>query len=163
MDDTTQLDAFWERARRKLDLDAVPQYMGVRGIDVLRPPAWAFGSTPQQADELLTRVLDGRKTATASSAWDYEAEGEALPEKGTLGIVLDGSARPRALVVTTDVRVVPFEQVDADHAAAEGEGDGSLEHWRLVHEDHFTRTGARRFADDMPVVLEDFEVVHQEP
>ena len=44
--------------------------------------------------------------------WDYEAVGESLPEAGDLSIVLDGAGHPRALIATTDVRIVPFDEVD---------------------------------------------------
>lgn len=160
-----ELDAFWGRAQQHADLATVNSYMGENVIASLRPPAWGFGATPEQADELLGLVLDGTKTATASALWDYEAEGEDLPTVGTLGIVVDGTGTPRALVVTTDVRTVPFDRVDADHARAEGEGDLSLAHWRRVHEDFFTEHAVhdKGFARDMPVVLESFRVLHAEP
>lgn len=156
------IDAFWERAKTHADLAGVPDYTGVNPLEVLRPPAWAFGATPEQADGLLALVLDGTKTATASAAWDYEDEGEDLPEAGTLGIVLDGAGHPRALVVTTRVRTVPFLEVDAEHAAAEGEGDRTLEYWRAGHESFFATQSRRGFSPDMPVVLEDFRVLYQE-
>lgn len=162
MDD---IEAFWQRAQQHADLAQVSSYTGVNPLAVLRPPAWGFGATPEQADELLGLVLAGTKTATASALWDYEAEGEDLPEEGTLGIVVDGSGTPRGLVVTTRVRVVPFDEVDAEHARAEGEGDLSLEHWRAVHQDFFARHAShdRGFAPDMPVVLEELRVLHAEP
>lgn len=148
--DPATLDAFWTAAR--VDHPDLPAQ---------RPEAWAFGATPEQADELLALVLDGTKTATASTLWDYEAAGEPLPQVGELAIVLDGVGRPRAVLETTDVQVVPFDQVDAAHAYAEGEGDRSLEYWRREHE-RFWRThseGPRGFAPDMPVVCERIRVV----
>ena len=159
-----EIEAFWQRGQQHADLAQVSSYTGVNPLAVIRPPAWAFGATPDQADELLELVLAGDKTATASALWDYEAEGEDLPTEGTLGIVVDGSGRPRALVVTTRVRVVPFDEVDAAHARAEGEGDRSLEHWRQVHERFFTENPShdRAFARDMPVVLEELRVLHAE-
>ena len=162
MDD---IAAFWERAQQHANLGGVPSYMGVDPLAVLRPPAWAFGATPEQADDLLALVIDGTKTATASALWDYEAEGEELPTVGTLGIVLDGAGRPRALVVTSGVRTVPFAEVDEEHAHAEGEGDRSLASWREVHEDFFTKHAShdRGFSADMPVVLEQIEVLYAEP
>lgn len=162
MDD---IEAFWQRAQQHAELATVSSYMGVNPIAALRPPAWAFGATPAQADELLVLVLDGTKTATASALWDYEAEGEDLPSEGTLGIVVDGVGVPRALVVTTRVRTIPFDQVDEAHARAEGEGDRTLAHWRRVHEDFFTEHAShdRGFAPDMPVVLEELRVLHSEP
>lgn len=162
MDD---IEAFWQRAQQHTELASVSSYMGENPIALLRPPAWAFGATPAQADELLGLVLDGTKTATASALWDYEAEGESLPFEGALGIVVDSSGVPRALVVTTRVRTVPFDEVDEDHAHAEGEGDQTLVHWRRVHEEFFTEHAShdKRFAPDMPVVLEELRVLHAEP
>lgn len=156
--------AFWEIAKRRGRLTLIPGYFGPTPEESLPPPAWSFGATPVHADELLGLVLDGTKTATASARWDYEAEDESLPEVGTLGIVLDSAGVPRALIVTTDVRVVAFDEVDAEHARLEGEGDRSLEHWRAEHERFFTEHAAHEhgFSRDMPVVLERFEVVYQE-
>ncbi len=159
------IEAFWQRARQHAQLATVSSYMGENPVALLRPPAWAFGATPAQADELLDLVLAGTKTATASALWDYEAEGEDLPSEGSLGIVVDSSGTPRALVVTSRVRTVPFDEVDAAHAHAEGEGDRTLEYWRRVHRDFFTEHAShdRGFAEDMPVVLEELRVLHAEP
>lgn len=158
--DDNELDAFWAIAREHAQLSGIPIYMGANPMKTLRPPAWSFGSTPEQADELLGLVLDGTKTATSSARADYDDEEEPLPEPGMLGIVLDGAGHPRALVVTTEAQVVPFDQVDADHAREEGEGDGSLEHWREVHERVFTEGAAGGFQTDMLVVLERFRVLY---
>ncbi len=125
------------------------------------PPAWAFGGSSEEADELLQLVLEGTKTATASALWDYEAEGEALPEVGSLSILLDGQGHPRALINTTAVAVAPFDEVDEEHARLEGEGDRSLGHWRAAHERFFSQVSSRGFEPDMPVVLERFAVIYQ--
>jgi uncharacterized protein YhfF len=107
-------------------------------------------------------VLAGTKTATAGALWDYEHEDEQLPRVGDLAILLDGSGHPRALVEVTRVDVVPFEDVDDEHARLEGEGDGSLAHWRVVHERFFTdhATHDHGFSLSMPVVLERFRVLY---
>lgn len=160
-----EVETFWVLARRQAKLERLPAYFGPSGLVSLPPPAWSFGATPEQADELAELVVAGRKTATASAAEDYALEGEPLPEVGTLGIVLDGGGHPRALVSTTEVRVVPFSEVDEDHAHAEGEGDGSLGSWRARHEAFFRDVDphARGFRPDMPVVLERFRVLHPKP
>lgn len=157
------IESFWVDAKVRARLNPVPAYMGVGATDSLRPPAWAFGATPEQADALLDLVLAGRKTATAGALADFEAESEAIPEAGTLGILLDGKGRPRALVETTHVRVVPFDEVDAGHARAEGEGDGSLDAWRQVHRWFFAEYAAGGFDPKMPVVLERFRVLVPRP
>lgn len=143
--------AFWARCRQ-----AAPD------LPESLPETWAFGATPAQADELLELVLTGVKTATAASLWDHEATGDAVPARGDWSILLDGAGAPRAVIQTTDVRVAAFDEVDADHAFAEGEGDRTLARWRAVHE-RFWREHSqdpRGFAPDMPVVCERFRVVH---
>nr|WP_042215929.1 ASCH domain-containing protein [Demequina mangrovi] len=131
------------------------------GLPEARPEAWAFGATRAHADVLLELVLAGVKTGTAGALWEYEADGDPVPEVGELSIILDADGAPQALIETTDVSIVPFDRVDADHAASEGEGDRTLEHWREVH-GRFWRTYARMahpFAADMPVVCERFRLV----
>ena len=146
------LDEFWMSVRPE-------------GSTTERPEAWAFGATPDVADELLELVLKGTKRATAGALWDYEVEEEPLPVVGLLNIILDGSGAPRALIRITDVAVVPFDEVDAEHARLEGEGDLSLEYWRVVHQRFFTDHAChnRGFVPDMPVVLERFDVLHPAP
>lgn len=144
---------FWERARS--DVPGLPESV---------PEAWAFGATPQHADGLLTLVLAGIKTGTASSLWDYEATGDAVPEPGELSIILDGRGIPCAVIETNEVRIVPFNEVSAEHAYSEGEGDRSLADWRAVHERywHEHSENPRGFEPAMPVVCERFRLIYQE-
>jgi uncharacterized protein YhfF len=158
------ISAFWEVAKRRGKLTLIPGYFGPTPVESVQPPAWSFGATPEHADELLELVLDGTKTATASALWDFEAEEEPLPEPGMLGIVLDSVGQPRALIVTTEVSVVPFDEVGEEHARLEGEDDRTLASWRENHERFFTEHAAHDhgFTRDMPVVLERFAVVYQD-
>jgi uncharacterized protein YhfF len=146
------VEVFWDAARAAV---------GIEGPAV--PDAWSFGATREHADGLLRLVLDGTKAATASALWDLEADEEPLPDRGTLSIVLDGAGRPQVLIETTDVRVVPFDEVDEEHARLEGEGDRSLAHWREVHRRFFTEHAShdRGFVASMPVVCERFRVLHR--
>ncbi|MDE0571979.1 ASCH domain-containing protein [Demequina sp. B12] len=149
--------------------DAVAEYWGrcrgsVAGLPAAVPEAWAFGATQEHADELLALVTQGIKTGTASALWDHEATGEPLPQPGDLSIILDGRGMPRAVIETTHVQVVPFDQVDAEHAAAEGEGDRTLTAWQDIHE-RFWREHSenpRGYEPDMPVVCERFRLVYAE-
>ena len=160
--DQARIDAFWVDARMRAHVNELAAYWGPKPLDSLQPPASAFGGTAEVADELADLIVSGRKTSTAGALWDYEAAGEALPERGSLEIVLDGSGHPRALLMTTAVEVVPFDEVTAEHARAEGEGDLSLTHWRRVHEDFFTSCAVHEkgFRPDMPVVCQAFDVLH---
>lgn len=125
------------------------------------PEAWAFGATPEHADELLALVLAGIKVGTASSLWDYEESGDPLPVVGELSIILDGAGAPRAVIETTAIDIVPFDEVDEAHAFAEGEDDRTLAQWREVHERYWRQhsENPRGYAPDMPVICERFRLL----
>lgn len=147
---------FWESYLRSLAVDAqdLPhEYQ-----------AWSFGYKSQTADTLGKLVLSGIKTATASLAWAYEREDEPYPVVGGYSVILDGEGRPLCIIQTTEVSVVPFNQVGEDHAYQEGEGDRSLGFWREVHWRFFAdECESLGLAPDeeMPVVCEKFELVFQ--
>jgi len=126
-------------------LDAVPEkYRGLR--------AFAFGDGPELADELLGLVITGIKTATCST--------EDEPNTSTPGerwIVRDGHGEPRCVIETTEVSYRRFDEVDANFAFEEGEGDRSLDHWRKAHRAYFTRQG--KFSEDMMLMCERFRLV----
>ncbi|MFC5337969.1 ASCH domain-containing protein [Leucobacter denitrificans] len=129
------------------------------------PEAWAFGATPDHADGLLALVLDGIKTGTASPLWDYEHSKEPVPTVGEYSIILDGRGAPRALLETTAISIVPFDEVTEEHAHAEGEGERTLAAWREIHE-HYWRNyseNPRGYVSDMPVVCERFRLLYAEP
>lgn len=157
------IETFWRVASMRAKLNISAPYLGPTPLDAVRPPAWAFGATPQQADDLLALVLAGTKSATAGALWDYETCREPLPEVGGLAIVLDSHGIPHALIVTTSVSVAPFDEVDAEHAYLEGEGDRSLGYWREVHREFFTVHAEhdKGFSEDMPVVLERFRLLYR--
>ena len=161
-----ELSAFWESARLRAGLGRLAVVVGPGALASVAPPAWAFGDDAEVADDLLALVLEGIKQATSMTLAEVEAAGETLPHAGDLGIVLDGAGRPRALVRTTQVDVVRFDEVDDAHAALEGEGDGTLAGWRAEHESFWARVleplglvvdGA------LLVVLERFELLHPVP
>ncbi len=118
---------------------------------------WAFGDSPELADELLALVLIGKKTATCCSLSQYEDETWPMPKPGDRWIVLDGAQAPRCVIETTEIKSQRFDQVDAQFAHDEGEGDQSYGYWRGAHEDYFTRRG--RFAPGMLVVCERFRLI----
>ena len=122
--------------------------------------AWAFGV---EADLLADLVLKGEKTATASAYDLYTLEGEPLPREGTFDIILDSQDRAVCIVKITKVSVESFNQVSAEHAFKEGEGDKSLAYWRQVHEDCFAewlREAGLIFTPVNHSVLEEFRKVY---
>jgi uncharacterized protein YhfF/GNAT superfamily N-acetyltransferase len=128
--------------------------------------AFAFGDSETLADDLAALVLSGVKQATAGLAWAFEHESRPLPRPGDLSIVTDGRQRALGVIETTAVEVVPFDEVDADFARAEGEDDGTLASWRRHHTAFFGRECARIGREPgpkMPVVCERFRLIHPNP
>ncbi len=112
-------------------------------VDSILDPAtpcqvWYFGNTHEMASELAGLVLSGRKTATASSANMNELHPDDAPSSNGYSVVTDFEGNPLCVIQTTEIRYLPFDEVDAEFAADEGEGDLSLEYWRRVHWDYFT-------------------------
>lgn len=121
-----------------------------------------FGDSDALAQELVDLVAFGPKRATAGLLLDYEQSGDPPPFPGLHTIYLDGSDRPAVLVRTTRVEVRPLREVDEAFAWDEGEGDRSLASWKANHEAYFRRKladGPVPFSEDLPVVLERFELL----
>ena len=142
-------------------------FLAAGGRDAATLPSDIFHFCDNEPDavELAALVLAGTKTGTASLVWMYEARGEPVPAAGDLSIVTDWHGAPLCVIETTAVSVLAFDAVGAAFAASEGEGDRSLDHWRRVHWEFFGRECARLGrspACDMPVVCENFRVVHRD-
>jgi len=123
---------------------------------------WHFCDNKEAANELAALAVNGIKTATSSLLWAYEAEGEMPPQVGDLSIITDWDGKPFCLVETIRIQIKPFNEVDRQVAYDEGEGDRSLEYWRRVHWDAFSReceSIGREPAETMPVINEWFRVL----
>lgn len=123
---------------------------------------WSFGV---EADLLARLVVIGEKTATASAYPLYELENETLPTIGAYSVILDSNDNAICIIQTEKVTVVPFDEVTAEHAYKEGEGDKSLGFWRKVHEKFFTEClneAGLKFTPKMKVVCEEFSVVYKQ-
>jgi uncharacterized protein YhfF len=124
---------------------------------------WSFGDSQELSDHVLAEMLAGRNRATASLRWDYDADPSRLPKTGDAGVITDWSGTPRLVVVTRRVDILPYKDVDADFARAEGYLKDPLNAWREVHWAYFSRRCAelgRRPSLDMPVICERFEAVY---
>lgn len=124
---------------------------------------WAYGDAPDLLAE-LTRT--GVKTATSSAGPLYALEGEPLPEVGEYSVILDSRDEAVCVIRTAKMYTTSFDQVSAEHARREGEGDRTLDYWRRVHEEFFRAELAEaglEFSHEMPVVCEEFEVVYPKP
>ena len=128
--------------------------------------AWGFGDSPEMAEELGQLVLDGVKQATASLVMEYEADGEPIPPVGDISIILNGADEPICIIETTEITIKPLNEVDAQFALDEGEGERTVEWWLAAHARYYRRFCAGRgwtYADDMLAVFERFKVIYRPP
>jgi uncharacterized protein YhfF len=126
--------------------------------------AEGWGDSPELADELGKLIVQGSKSATCSALWEWQARGDPLPEAGLITIALDGHSQPLCIVETVEVAVRTYNEVDADFARDEGEGDLSLQYWREAHRNYFSRVLqkiGREFSEEMPLVCERFRVIYR--
>ena len=150
------IEAYWQRF-----LSSLPEDSPYREKPYV---AEGWGDGPAMADELGALIVQGTKTATCSALWEWEAEGNPIPKTGYLTIALDGHAQPLCIVETIDISIHKYNEVDADFASAEGEGDLSLKYWREAHKNYFSRVlpkVGREFSEEMPLVCERFRVIYK--
>lgn len=102
-----------------------------------------FGDRAELAAKLGDLVRRGVKRASAGLAAAWRADGDPLPQVGDVEIIIDWSGEPVAVVEITEVRELPFDEVDEAFAREEGEGDLSLAWWREAHWRYFSRECAR--------------------
>lgn len=98
-----------------------------------------FHDNEQGALKLAQLVLKGVKRGSAGLVWTYEHKQKRPPWPGSLSVMTDWHGTPLCIIETKKIETVPFEEVTAEFAAIEGEGDGSLRYWREGHWNYFTR------------------------
>jgi len=99
---------------------------------------WYFGNTPEMALELANLVIAGKKFATGSLVSVNEIKPDEAPIPDGYSVVTDFYGSPMCVIQTTEIRHIPFIEVDPQFASNEGEGDQTLEYWRDVHWRYFT-------------------------
>ena len=129
-----------------------------RAVDV-----WSFGNRPEMASNLVHLVACGAKRVTMGWIAAAKKEGSPLAIEDGVSVVTDGFGYPRVVLRSAEVRELPFDEIDADTAAGEGEGDLTHEDWREAHVAYFTKEAAQHglaFDDRALISVERFEVLH---
>ena len=130
-------------------------------MDLNNMEHWHFEMTESAANFLLKLVLEGKKQATSSSLWGYEADGTPTPKAGERSVITYWDGTPGCVIETVSVRIIPYRDITFDLAKLEGE-DETLESWQRTHSRFFTEEGKElgyTFTEDMPVVFEEFEII----
>ena len=107
---------------------------------------WRFNN-----DELLDLVLSDRKKATSSiynKSNNYDV----------YSILTDSQNNNKCILKTIETRIYKFCDVSEDIAILEGEGDLSINYWKKVHKEFFSKID-EKFNDDILILTEIFEIV----
>lgn len=121
-----------------------------------------FGDNEKDANELAKLVMKGVKKATSHSLLGLQHRNEALPKIGDFLVVTNWAGEAQCIIRTTSVTLKPYFSIDSAFAALEGEGDKSLDYWKKVHWDFYTReleAFDRLPRESMIIVCEEFERV----
>jgi uncharacterized protein YhfF len=146
-----KVEAMWQAFCAGTDVHADTPYQ-----------SWYFGNSAEMAVELAELVLAGKKCATASSTAMNQLEPEKAPVERGYSVVTDFDGHPIGVIQTTEIRHLPFNQVDEEFASDEGDGDQSLEYWRDVHWCYFTNEASKhgfQFDENSIVCCERFELL----
>ncbi|MCZ9349744.1 ASCH domain-containing protein [Streptomyces mutabilis] len=113
--------------------------------------ALELGTPGELRERLNALVLDGRKTATTGLLAEYVEETEGLEFEGERLALLGNDGDHVATIEITGVERASFGGVTWEHAAAEGEGDRSLDEWRDGHRRFWAGIGTP-VDEDTPLV-----------
>ena len=87
-----------------------------------------------------------------------------MPKKDEYSVILDSNDEAVCIIKTIKVYLERFSSISSEYALKEGEGDKSIEYWKKVHKDFFTKEleeAGLEFDEDMIVVCEEFELVYK--
>lgn len=122
-----------------------------------------FCADEYNANECARLINEGTKRATCSLKASYEAANDPLPHTGVLTLVLNWDQEPVCIIETNRVEIRSFNQVTAEFAALEGEGDQSLAWWQKAHHHFFTQQAEQEglvFTHESELVLEYFNKIY---
>lgn len=123
---------------------------------------WYFGNTSEMARNLVELVLQGDKRATATLLESAKLHPESAPIDDGYSVVTNFEGNPMCVIQTTEIRILPFDEVDAEFAFDEGEGDKSLDYWHEAHHRFFTKDATENgveFNEKSLIVCERFKLL----
>ncbi len=128
------------------------------------PKVGYFGDNEKDANLLANLVCKDIKRATSHSLLGLQLRNETIPKIDDFFVVTDWEGAAKCLIRTTSVKMIPYFSIHSEHARLEGEGDKSLDYWKKVHWEYYTRELAefnRRPLESMILVFERFEKVFE--
>ncbi|MCQ1059833.1 ASCH domain-containing protein [Photobacterium sp. ZSDE20] len=122
-----------------------------------------FCADEYNANVCADLILRGEKRVSCSLDIWYSEQGESMPEVGHLQVVTNWDGTPVCITEITSVSKCKYNEVTAEFAALEGEGDKTLGWWEKAHWDFFSKECEElniSLSEDMLLVLEQFKTVY---
>lgn len=151
--DIAAIAAWWKDKRAAIGNTALPEKFEVRWIGLDDP----------STEEVIELIQAGDKTGTFSLPWLIEAAELPETQVGDFIVLVDFRAQPRLIVKLTDIRTVLFGDVSAEDTSIDGTPVRDLSVWIPLHTMYWNNLLApfgREVSDDMPVLIEPFELIH---
>lgn len=139
-------------------LDAHLEYAFVEAPKVMH-----LFDNEKDANHSVELVINNTKKAMSYSLLGLQNSNEPLPKIGSFIVLTDWEGTAKCIVKTTSVKLKPLFSIDGDYAQLEGEGDKSLDQWKNIYWNYFTRelaTFKRVPKESMIVVCVTFEKVY---
>ena len=128
------VEEFWQQCLPTLSAPPADGFYRVRSI----------GGTPETMEAITRLILAGDKTGTFTSPWMYEGDRSITPVVGGYSVLTDSRGAPAAVLKTTMLMTLPFNQITENETAVDGPPVRPLEIWRPIHVDFFTGELAAR-------------------
>ena len=116
---------------------------------------WHFGNDKDTADNLFKLVINSEKTATS-----YLYLKDTKISEG-FSVLTNWDKTDKVVVFTTKTYITTFNKITKEHAKKEGENDRTLEKWREIHKDFFSKELEQynlTFNENCKIVCEEFKI-----
>ncbi len=145
------LDSFWAEARA-----ADPNLSDPYEV------RW-FGIDAETTQMIFDYIKEGVKVGTFTLPWILENTGQSPAEAGQPVILIDYDGTPTLVLRILDTTTVSFGDIDASITRLDGPAVQDPAIWKPLHQ-QFWESQLEKFGltvtDDMPVLVERFELVH---
>ncbi|NKB42961.1 MAG: ASCH domain-containing protein [Alphaproteobacteria bacterium] len=150
MEKTETTDAFWTAAKES----GVP----------LGNDYWVrrIGANKETVDIILGLVLSGEKCGTFGLKHILDRQPGPGPVVDADAVVVDMTGEPHAIVKTTQLTPVAYQDITEAHLTIEGPGARKLETWQNIHWPYWTKLiepYGLEPSQDMMVMVEHFDLV----
>ncbi|MCQ2610227.1 MAG: ASCH domain-containing protein [Treponema sp.] len=121
-----------------------------------------FGLDRDDTIYMTELVLSGRKTALFSSLLAMNIDMNTVSKPGNYFVINDQDNNPCGVIRMKNVSIIAFKDITWSIAIKDGQ-DSSIEQWRQRMIEFFedeAEVMGYEFSPDMPVVIEEFELLH---